>query len=111
MQKRLMFVREKFPGRLKELSDDVTAYCEAEIEAAKVKPSAGHATKEFREQERKAETKEERAALWKKHQEERGNMAEAFRTIQVKVEKQRALISEKLSRLGKEETAKGEGEL
>ena len=108
MQKRLLFVKERFPRKLKELSDDVAAYCEAEIEAANVKPSISQATKEFRQLERKAFKNEDKAAAWRKHQEERAKMGEAYTRIKFKVDKKRSEISAKLSRLGTEEFAKGE---
>ena len=106
MHKRLIFVRERFPGRLKELSDDVVAYCDAEIEAANQKPSFSSSSKEFREKQMNAATQEEKAKLWKEHQQYRGEMGDAYRTIKQKVEEQKRLIGDKLSRMSREEVTK-----
>ena len=99
MEKRLLYVKARFPGRLKEMSNDVAAYCAAEMEAAETKPTYERAAKEMRKKMENLETSEKKIELRQKFNEERKEKAEAYRVIWSKVEEQKKKISEKLSRL------------
>ena len=99
MEKRLLYVKARFPGRLKEMSNDVAAYCATEMEAAEMRPTYERAAKETRKKIENLVTQEEKMELSQKFNEERKEKAEAYRVIRSEVEEQKKKISEKLSRL------------